>query len=210
GDDHRGHPGHAAVHEPRAGQGRTGRPGRRHLQPGPGPVRDPDGEVGLRGVELPGRGPAAGGARGGGRAAARSGSEPTPRPGGDLPEGAGGAPRGPLCLGARPGRGGGAMAGGRVGECLAGAGRDPRPAVDALRKALLKEPMAFFGKLRDQLQSDGDTRPEALAKLAAANFDLASTTRQIGRIPDAVRSYSESITIRERLVRDNPGVAQYL
>ena len=35
-------------------------------------------------------------------------------------------------------------------------------ALEALRKKLLKEPLAFFQSLREELQSDPDTRPEAL------------------------------------------------
>ena len=84
-----------------------------------------------------------------------------------------------------------------------------RPELDALRKALLKEPLEFFRKLRDQLQADRDTRPEALARLAGASFSLASTTAEIGSIPDAIRSYSESIAIRERLARDYPTGTPY-
>ena len=84
-----------------------------------------------------------------------------------------------------------------------------RPELDALRKALLKEPLEFFRKLRDQLQADRDTRPEALAKLASASFDLAETTAEIGSVPDAIRSHSEALAIRERLARDHPTVAKY-
>jgi serine/threonine-protein kinase len=76
--------------------------------------------------------------------------------------------------------------------------------LDDLRKALLKEPMEFFRKLRDQLQADRDTRPQALAKLAAANHDLAKTTAEIGSIPDAIQSYSEAIAIRERVLGEHP------
>ncbi len=36
------------------------------------------------------------------------------------------------------------------------------PALEELRKKLLKEPLAFFQSLREQLQADKDTRPEAL------------------------------------------------
>ena len=36
------------------------------------------------------------------------------------------------------------------------------PALEELRKKLLKEPLAFFRSLREQLQADKDTRPEAL------------------------------------------------
>ena len=60
-----------------------------------------------------------------------------------------------------------------------------RPELDALRKVLLAEPLEFFGKLKDELQSDRDTRPDALAKLAGAGRDLAITTEEIGRVPDA-------------------------
>src|SRR5262249_25492239 len=83
------------------------------------------------------------------------------------------------------------------------------PNLDALRKALLQEPLEFFRKLRDQLQSDRDTRPDALEKLASANFDLALTTAEIGNIPDAIRSCSESIAILERLVSKNPPGTEY-
>ena len=91
----------------------------------------------------------------------------------------------------------------------ADAGLKNRPELEALRKALLKEPLDFFRKLRDQLQAGRDTRPDALATLAAANFDLASLTSEIGSVSDAIRSYSESLAIRERLVRDNPAVTSY-
>jgi tetratricopeptide (TPR) repeat protein len=81
--------------------------------------------------------------------------------------------------------------------------------LDPLRRMLLKEPLEFFRKLRDQLHSDNDRRPDALSKLAAANFDLATTTAEIGSVLDAVRSYTESIAIFERLTRDDPAVTKY-
>ena len=81
--------------------------------------------------------------------------------------------------------------------------------LDPLRKALLKEPLEFFHRLRDQLQADRDTRPEVMVKLASADFDLASTTREIGRISDALRSYTESSAILERLASENPNVTEY-
>jgi serine/threonine-protein kinase len=84
-----------------------------------------------------------------------------------------------------------------------------RTELNALRKTLLKEPLEFFGQLRDQLQADGDTRPEALSSLAGATLNLAKTTREIGSIPDAIRSYGDSIDIMERLVREHPTIARY-
>ena len=76
-----------------------------------------------------------------------------------------------------------------------------RPDLGGLRKVLLREPLDFFRQLKDELQSDRNTRPEALAKLAGASRDLAITTEEIGSLPDAIRSFSESIDILERLAR---------
>jgi serine/threonine protein kinase len=70
-----------------------------------------------------------------------------------------------------------------------------RPEFDSLRKVLLKQPLEFFRELRDQLQSDRDTRPGTLAKLADANLDLARTTREIGSAADALWSCAEAIAI---------------
>jgi serine/threonine-protein kinase len=86
--------------------------------------------------------------------------------------------------------------------------RDRRE-LGTLRAALLKEPVAFFRQLRDQLQADRDTRPEAMAKLAGADFELASTTEQIGAISDSLRSYTASSGIWEQLVREYPTVTEY-
>ena len=68
-----------------------------------------------------------------------------------------------------------------------------RPELDALRKALLKEPLEFFRKLRDQLQADHDTRPR-LGKARRGELRPGVTTAEIGSIPDAIRSYTESIS----------------
>jgi serine/threonine-protein kinase len=84
-----------------------------------------------------------------------------------------------------------------------------RSELGALRKVLLEEPQGFFRKLKDDLQSDRDARPDALARLARASHDLAKTTEEIGSITDAIRSYSESIEILERLVRDRPDTVAY-
>jgi serine/threonine-protein kinase len=78
-----------------------------------------------------------------------------------------------------------------------------------LRDTLLKEPIAFFEALRDQLQSSQDSRPEALASLASANFDLATTTAEIGSIPDAIHSHEQALAIRERLARQYPPVTDF-
>jgi serine/threonine-protein kinase len=84
-----------------------------------------------------------------------------------------------------------------------------RPELDSLRKALLEELLKFFRKLRDQLQSDDDTRPDALDGLASVTSDLAFTTSLTDLMSDSIRSYSESIAIWDRLARDYSAVAKY-
>jgi serine/threonine-protein kinase len=83
------------------------------------------------------------------------------------------------------------------------------PALENLRKTLLKEPLAFFKTLRDQLQADHDTRPEALQRLAEAAFDLGSLTDDIGNKQDALRAHREALAIWERLAAENPTVTQF-
>jgi serine/threonine protein kinase/tetratricopeptide (TPR) repeat protein len=83
------------------------------------------------------------------------------------------------------------------------------PALDALRKRLLKEPLAFFKNLREQLEADNDTRPEALARLASAAFDLGNITNEIGDKRDAIRAYDSAREIQERLAREHPTVTAY-
>jgi tetratricopeptide (TPR) repeat protein/tRNA A-37 threonylcarbamoyl transferase component Bud32 len=78
-----------------------------------------------------------------------------------------------------------------------------------LRRRLLKEPLNFFKDLRDRLQSDHDTRPESLARLATANFDLGRLTSEIGDKEDAMKSYEQVISILERLVRVDPSSKKY-
>ncbi len=83
------------------------------------------------------------------------------------------------------------------------------PSLDALRKTLLKEPLTFFQDLRDRLQSDHDTRPESLARLAKATFELANLTYHIGDKGDALRTYREVLAIQQQLVHGNPLATVY-
>jgi serine/threonine-protein kinase len=83
------------------------------------------------------------------------------------------------------------------------------PALEELRKKLLREPLAFFQSLRGKLQGERDTRPEAMARLAGAAFELGRLTSEIGDKRDALRSYEESLAILGRLARENPSVAEF-
>jgi eukaryotic-like serine/threonine-protein kinase len=83
------------------------------------------------------------------------------------------------------------------------------PELEALRKRLLQEPLAFFKSLREQLQSDHDTRPEALARLGSAAWDLGNLTREIGDEQDALRLYEESLAIFAPLTATHSATPQF-
>ncbi len=83
------------------------------------------------------------------------------------------------------------------------------PALETLRKRLLKEPLAFFKDLRNRLQADRDTRPESLDRLAAAGFELGALTREIGDQQDALIAYRECLVILQKLADANPAVTRF-
>jgi serine/threonine protein kinase len=78
------------------------------------------------------------------------------------------------------------------------------PALEHLRKKLLKEPLEFFKSLREQLQADNDTRPNVLASIARAAHDHAHLSEEIGDIEDSLRVHVESLAIWESLARAHP------
>ena len=83
------------------------------------------------------------------------------------------------------------------------------PALESLRKTLLKEPLEFFKALRDRLQADRDTRPESLAAWRQARFDMGMLTGEIGDKQDALIAYRESLAIRQKLADANPASIQF-
>jgi serine/threonine protein kinase/tetratricopeptide (TPR) repeat protein len=83
------------------------------------------------------------------------------------------------------------------------------PALEPLRKMLLKEPLAFFKALREQLQADNDTRPESLLRLARASDNLGRLTNEIGNKRDALIAYREALAISQKLADANPAGTRY-
>jgi serine/threonine protein kinase len=83
------------------------------------------------------------------------------------------------------------------------------PALEPLRKKLLKEPLSFYKSLREQFQADNQTKPEALKRLGKTATDLAQLTDDIGDKEDALKAVKESLLARERLVRDNPASTDF-
>ena len=83
------------------------------------------------------------------------------------------------------------------------------PSLADLRTRLLKEPQGFFLALRDRLRNDRDTRPESLARLASAYFNLGLLSGEIGDQREALAAYRESLALREALAATQPAVARY-
>ena len=83
------------------------------------------------------------------------------------------------------------------------------PSLGTLRNRLLKTPLTYFRSLRARLEADHDTRPESLARLAQASFDLGILSADIGDTQDALKAHMESLSIRRKLADANPGVEQY-
>jgi eukaryotic-like serine/threonine-protein kinase len=83
------------------------------------------------------------------------------------------------------------------------------PALEELRKRLLKEPLAFFRELHDRLQVDRDTRPESLERLAQASFDLGELTNEIGDKQDALIAHREGLAIRQKLADAKPAFTKF-
>ena len=78
------------------------------------------------------------------------------------------------------------------------------PSLESLRKTLMQEPLGFFEQLRDQLQRDGDTRPESLLKLSMAAFKLGDLHDEIGDHKRSLLAYKQSLKIQERLRANTP------
>jgi serine/threonine-protein kinase len=82
-------------------------------------------------------------------------------------------------------------------------------ALEALRKKLLKEPLAFFQLLRDQHKSSPRTGAKVINGFARAIVELAYTTAELGSVSDAIGSYTEAIALIDGLVNANPSVTEF-
>jgi len=78
------------------------------------------------------------------------------------------------------------------------------PALENLRKRLLREPLTFFKALRDRLQADNDTGPESLSRLSSAYYELGVLTSEIGDKQDALNILREGLDIEAKLAGAYP------
>src|SRR5262249_40617667 len=83
------------------------------------------------------------------------------------------------------------------------------PALKDLRGKLLKGPLEFFRGLRERLQGDHDTRPEALVRLAEATDDYAHLADEIGDVRDGLKAHEDGLAIWESLTRTDPSDPRY-
>jgi serine/threonine-protein kinase len=79
-----------------------------------------------------------------------------------------------------------------------------RPENAALRKTLLQAPLAFYRRLRDDLQESNDAGPEARSKLADAYFQLADLNYAVGSQPDSLAAWDEAVTLLEVVAQECP------
>jgi serine/threonine-protein kinase len=73
-----------------------------------------------------------------------------------------------------------------------------------LRQALLRGPLAFYRRLRDDLAAAGDVRPGSRADLADAYARLARLTSDLGSQADALAAYDEAEAILSGLADAGP------
>jgi serine/threonine-protein kinase len=78
-----------------------------------------------------------------------------------------------------------------------------------LRRALLLGPLEFYGQLKTDLQGSRDASPEARAKLALAQFELAMITAQTDSQENAMGAYRDALEVLAPLVHDHPEVTTY-
>jgi serine/threonine-protein kinase len=83
------------------------------------------------------------------------------------------------------------------------------PALAPLRRTLLKEPLAFFQSLRDQLYQEKDPSRESLSRLGTAAYELGMLTYSIGDRRDAARAFDEALQVREQLVHRESSVPEF-
>jgi serine/threonine protein kinase/tetratricopeptide (TPR) repeat protein len=76
------------------------------------------------------------------------------------------------------------------------------PALDSLRKTLLKQPLAYFEDLRDRLQDELGSRPESLVRIGVR-------LRDSGKPAEALKAFEAALAIRQKLADANPTVIQF-
>jgi hypothetical protein len=83
------------------------------------------------------------------------------------------------------------------------------PALEGLRKTLLKEPLTFFRDFREQLQADHDTGFEAQERLAGVIHEYAHLAAENGDEQDGLKAHDDSLAIWESLTRRVPSNPKY-
>ena len=78
-----------------------------------------------------------------------------------------------------------------------------------LRKAFLREPIAFYRELKEQLQADKNTSEASLLRLANALFELGELTNEIDDKQNALQAYRDALGIYKQLADAKPNNIEY-
>ena len=81
-----------------------------------------------------------------------------------------------------------------------------RPDLASVRKALLRQPIAYYRRLLEELGSGHRDGLEDLGDLADAYDDLASLSDEMDTPENALRIAQDAVSIRRRLAVERPGV----
>ncbi|HWE36833.1 MAG TPA: protein kinase [Isosphaeraceae bacterium] len=82
-----------------------------------------------------------------------------------------------------------------------------QPELTALRRKLLAAPLGFYRQIKENLERNGDARPEARAELAEASIAIGKLTFEVGSVEEAVGPVEEARALLERLVAEQPSNA---
>lgn len=83
------------------------------------------------------------------------------------------------------------------------------PFLKELRSRLLREPLAFFGRLQSQLAVDALSRPDSLQRLASVAYRHGRLAHEIGDRQDALKSLQLAATALTRIIREHPSEPEY-
>lgn len=73
------------------------------------------------------------------------------------------------------------------------------PQLESLRNKLLREPIAFFKKLKEQIERDRNSDPDSIFRLSKVAVELGTLSDEIGDKNDAIVFFTENVRILRRL-----------
>src|SRR5262249_42884262 len=84
------------------------------------------------------------------------------------------------------------------------------PALGAFHRANLEKALGFYKRLRESLEEHAVDDPKTRADLAMAYHRMAAISGRLGAHDEARQAFRATISLREGLVRDEPGVVEHV